>query len=171
MCSFPHQHIPLVLKHMSEQYNMQQLANWNLLTCVCPVFLRNAGDPAILQQAAATQLLMAQAPVPGEMLLGKGVLEHLLDVTTQLVPCCMSPESDKCLQAPASCIDMDTGELVADVYDKVGDASEIIMAFLLTCAQLASLLLLRCVVHLSQVFKYAQADCVVPFATMTRYGQ
>lgn len=64
-----------------------------------------------MQQAAATQLFMAQGPVPVEMLLKEGVMKHLLQLTTQLATCCMSDGQTACLQVPASCMDPATGRV------------------------------------------------------------
>jgi hypothetical protein len=76
--------------------------------CVPPSM---AGTPAILQQAAATQLLLVQAPVPVEMLREDGVLKRLLRVTTQLAAFYMPEGSKVLLQVPASVMDLSTGHM------------------------------------------------------------
>jgi hypothetical protein len=77
-----------------------------------------AGDPAILQQAAITQLFMAQAPVPVEILLGEGVLERLLPVSTQLGTIKKLYGRVGVLHAPASCINPVTGKMSFEVCAK-----------------------------------------------------
>jgi hypothetical protein len=67
------------------------------------------GNPAILQQAAATQLFMVQAPVPVEILLKEGVMKHLLELTTQLATCCTPDAQQATLQVPSSCMNPVTG--------------------------------------------------------------
>jgi hypothetical protein len=73
-----------------------------------------AGDPAILQQAAATQLLMLQAPVPVQLLLGEGVLERLLVLATQLAALYMPYVDNVRLEVPASVMDLSTGHMAFD---------------------------------------------------------
>jgi hypothetical protein len=70
-----------------------------------------AGDPAILQQAAATQLLMAQEPVPVKMLLGDGVLERLLQLATQLAAMHTPDGGDIRLHVACSCMDLSNGNM------------------------------------------------------------
>jgi hypothetical protein len=68
-----------------------------------------ADNPAILQQAAATQLLMVQEPVPVELLLAEGVLECLLELASQLATCFTEEPHPESLKVPASCMDQVTG--------------------------------------------------------------
>jgi hypothetical protein len=94
-----------------------------------------AGDPAVLQQAAATQLLMAQAPVPVKMLMGQGVLERLLDLTTQLAVRSSPASAQGSLQVPAICIDLATGKLS---LRSTGQRPKDQPALLVSCSSLAS---------------------------------
>jgi hypothetical protein len=57
---------------------------------------------------------MAQQPVPVDMLLGEGVLDHLREVIRQLTAYHMPSARNDCLEAPASWIDMATGKLLPD---------------------------------------------------------
>lgn len=78
---------------------------------MCYVLFLMTGNAAIREQAAATQLVLAQAPVPNPMLLQEEVLERLLTLCVQLVGCYMPGQAADTPSVPASCISLSTGRM------------------------------------------------------------